>query len=503
MAKPSGLRTEIILNIAFLMAAALVFSGFLLLKLTERELLDQRLSGITAIMGSLSESLTSGTRGQPLSPREFLGRAGDMLKAASPTLPMDAWAVTGPNLGLFASSGPVFQVETADLARARNFSQPVLQVHYPPSFFSPAAPADYSAVVTVPVTFHGQFAGALQARFPLADLRQRMASAQKLIFAYSLGFGIILVLFGFYLLNRIVVRPVKRLTETTRKVAGGDLEQTLPVEGPREIAALADSFNTMTAALNESRLQTESTIGSLKKTNAKLQATRDELVRSERMASVGHLAAGMAHEVGNPLGALIGYLELLKGENPTGASGDILRRSLAEAERIDRLVRDLLDYAGPGTLEEGMLDPAEAVSAARELLAQQGAFEGLQVSDELPAALPEVLLVRHRLVQVLVNLLLNARDASSPGDTIRLCGGEKEGFVWLAVVDAGEGMAPEVLGHIFDPFYTRKAPGKGRGLGLSVCHRVVEEAGGRIEVESRPAEGSRFTVWLPKADQTS
>ncbi|MEJ2700330.1 MAG: HAMP domain-containing protein, partial [Desulfuromonadales bacterium] len=282
----------------------------------------------------------------------------------SPMLSMDGWAVADPKLELFTSSAPVFQLETADLARARNLSRPALQMHYPASLFAPADATDYSAVVTVPVTFHGQFAGALQARFPMADLRERMASAQKLVFAYSLVFGIILVVFGSYLLNRSVVRPLRFLTETTRKVAGGDLEQYLPVEGPREIAALADSFNTMTAALQESRLQTEATIGSLKAANSELQATRDELVRSERMASVGHLAAGRAHEVGNPLGALVGYLELLKAENLSGTSEDILRRSLAETERIDRLVRDLLDYAAPGKLEEELLNPVGAAASA-------------------------------------------------------------------------------------------------------------------------------------------
>jgi two-component system NtrC family sensor kinase len=499
--KPSGIRTEIILNIAFLMAAALVFSGFLLLKLTERELISQRLSNISATMETLSKSLSAATRGEAISSEEIFGRARILLEKVSPVLPLEGWGVAGPDLGLIASSGSVFQFEKTELSRVRNLSQPALQIHNPASWFSPSADTGYSVIVTVPVTLRGQFAGALQARFSLADVRHRMAGARKLIFAYSLVFGIILVLFGFYLLNRTVVRPLKQLTEKTCKVAGGDLEQNLPVEGTREIAALADSFNTMTAALRESRLQTEQHIESLKKANTELQSTRDELVRSEKMASVGHLAAGMAHEIGNPLGALVGYLELLKAATPSEVSTDILRRALAETGRIDRLVRDLLDYAAPGTLEEEILDPVEAVVAARDLLDQQGALEGLQIRNELPPALAEVFMVRHRLVQVFVNLLLNARDASSPGGSIRLAGGEKEAFVLLEVADKGTGIGPEVLGHIFDPFYTDKPPGKGRGLGLSICHRVVSEAGGRIEVQSRPGEGSRFTVWLPKAAQ--
>jgi signal transduction histidine kinase len=286
----------------------------------------------------------------------------------------------------------------------------------------------------------------------------------------------------------------------SQRITVGDLEQTVPVEGPREIADLAGSFNVMTAALRQSWREREAHILALQQTNEELRQTQNELIRSEKMASVGHLAAGMAHEIGNPLGAVVGYLEFLKGESSPALLKQIVERALAETGRIDCLVRELLDYAAPAGSETQEFDPIEALTEAKKILLHQGAFDGLQLDDCLPQALPATIMVRHRLVQVFINLLLNARDASSAGGSIRLSAGEEGRLVWLAVGDDGSGMDSNALSHIFDPFYTTKAPGKGRGLGLAVCQRVVGEAGGQIEVWSAPGTGSAFRVWLKKAE---
>jgi len=179
-------------------------------------------------------------------------------------------------------------------------------------------------------------------------------------------------------------------------------------------------------------------------------------------------------------------------------SRDLVDRAAIEAARIDRLVRDLLDYAAPAGNAPETLDPAGVFAEARDLLRYQGIFDHLCLSDKLPLSLPLVRIDRHRLIQVLVNFLLNARDASSPGGEISLAGGEQEDFVWLSVGDRGEGIPAEILAHLFDPFFTTKAPGKGCGLGLSVCHRIATDAGGRIEVRSVVGEGSEFILRLKK-----
>jgi C4-dicarboxylate-specific signal transduction histidine kinase len=271
---------------------------------------------------------------------------------------------------------------------------------------------------------------------------------------YVFLYGAVLFVFGLYLLNRNVVRPIGMLLATTRRVAAGDLDQQVSEAGPKEIASLASSFNTMVSALRESRQHSDEHIRSLQSANEELRQTRSELLRSEKMASIGHLAAGMAHEVGNPLAAVVGYLALLKMELPAGR-----QREIAEH-----------------------------------------AFANVKIIDALPQRLPRVSMIRHRLLQVFVNLLVNARDALSAEGEIRLTGGMTEDSVWVRFADNGAGIAPQDLPHIFDPFFTTKAPGKGCGLGLAVCYRVLEEAGGDIEVQSDVERGSVFTVRMKKED---
>ena len=255
----------------------------------------------------------------------------------------------------------------------------------------------------------------------------------------------------------------------------------------------------MVRALKESRRETSLQIDALETANRELQRTRDDLVRSAKLASVGHLVAGMAHEIGNPLGAALGYLELLKESTPL-QQRELAERTLTELSRIDGLVKDLLDYAAPGRDRPEPLDATEVAREALQLLTQQGALDGIRVKDDLPARLPPVTLTRHKLLQVFVNLLINARDAATSRGEIRFLGGEEGREVVVAVEDDGSGIDPALLPHIFDPFVTTKDPGKGRGLGLSVCHRIIEDAGGRMTVRSEPGRGSTFYLHLKKTE---
>jgi signal transduction histidine kinase len=266
------------------------------------------------------------------------------------------------------------------------------------------------------------------------------------------------------------------------------------------LACLADSFNAMVSSLKQKRRETEEHIEELQASNKALKETREELIRSEKMASIGHLAAGMAHEIGNPLGAVQGYLDFLRGGTGDGVEKDIINRSLTEIERVNRLVRDLLDYASPRRGREELFDPAACAREAMAILQNQGALAGPELVDALPAGLATVHMSRHKFIQVMINLLLNARDALCGGGTITVDGGEKESTIWVAVKDTGKGISRENLHQVFDPFFTTKQAGKGRGLGLSVCQRILQEAGGRIDMASDENAGTVFTVVLEKAE---
>lgn len=501
MKPTTGLRTEIIVNLLLLMGAALFFVSLLLLRFAEEELLAQRVNGMTGVLGGVAAALAA-VEGRGEDAEEPALRARRLLEQLARHEPNLAWTLVDPQLQPLASGGeaeappPVME----DLARAALMSEGVLRVHYQ-SVLLPWA--DHSAGMlrySLPLGSREHPQGVLQIRLSLTDLSGRLIAVRSLTLSCVVLYGLVLVLFGGYLLGSTVVRPVRRLAEQAGVVAQGDLSRTVPVEGPREIAELAGSFNAMTAGLRASREQTEATIASLHAANEELRRTQEALVRSGKLATVGHLAAGMAHELGNPLAAVLGYLELLRADLPAGAQREMAAHALKEVGRMDALVRELLDYAAPSRGLVERFDPLATLREALALLEHQGRLgERVVCTAGLPPELPAVLGVRAKLLQVFVNLLLNALDAGGPGQALTLTAGSSGSEVRLAVRDDGAGIAPQILGHIFDPFYTTKAPGRGRGLGLAVCQRVVTEMGGRIEVESTPGRGSCFTVRLQQA----
>ncbi len=501
MAKQVGLRTEIIFHITLLLGAALLFGGFLMLKLTERELLNQRLDNLKATMEVVALSL-----GETLVAEDSEHNQEMRVARLWPLLPdataLGVWRLKGKALEpLFLSSSKESLLSDGPRLQALRFmAEPQDRLVYTGVWLPwGTTPSSYFSS-TLPLRQRSKLVGVLQARFSLDEVAVRVRSSLKILLLYVVVYGTVLFLFGLYLLNRNVVRPIGMLLDTTRQVADGNLDHQVSEEGPLEIASLASSFNIMVSALRESRQNSENHICSLQRANEELKQTRSELLRSEKMASVGHLAAGMAHEVGNPLAAVVGYLALLKMELPAGRQQEIAEHAAEEVERIDRLVRDLLDYAKPGEEKTENFDPLTVLREALSLLGHQGLFANVKIIDSLPLQLPRVTMIRHRLLQVFVNLLVNARDALSGEGEIGLTAGEAEDAVWICFADNGNGITQQDLPHIFDPFFTTKAPGKGRGLGLAVCYRVLQEAGGDIEVQSEPGQGSAFTVRLKKEE---
>jgi two-component system, NtrC family, sensor kinase len=342
----------------------------------------------------------------------------------------------------------------------------------------------------------------------LTSEKNRLLRTRQMLIAYfSLDFILLLGL-GSYILSRIIVNPINRILTATQKITGGQYGQWLHVSGSAELAGLADSFNEMSAALLNKNLQVSEQVSALEKANSDLRQAREETLRSEKMASVGLLAAGMAHEVGTPLASIMGYAELLTGEEPDNAAvQDYARRISQDCARIDRIVRGLLDYSRPHCSEVEPVDIRQVVRESIELLSQQGAFKRIEVATFFEDMLSRALTDPHQLQQVLINLLLNGRDAMPDGGTLAVRAradgdglpGRPEGSVRIDVLDNGGGIPAEHLGRLFDPFFTTKPPGKGTGLGLAIAARIIEGCGGRIAVQSTVGTGSCFSVWLPVA----
>jgi C4-dicarboxylate-specific signal transduction histidine kinase len=267
------------------------------------------------------------------------------------------------------------------------------------------------------------------------------------------------------------------------------------IAGALSRAALA--FERLAASLATERERLAAKVRELTDANRALAETRETLLRTEKLATVGRLAAGLAHEVGNPLGAITGYAELARTRLPKTPDPDLadaLARIVTAAERIDRTVRHLLDFARPSTPLLAPTELAPVVDASIRLARVQARFKHVDVEVALEPGLPRVQANEHHLSQVLLNLLLNAGDAVSGSGRVRIAARVDGAQVALVVADSGPGIAPADLPRIFDPFFTTKEPGAGTGLGLAISHRIMEAFGGEITARNGESGGAVFEL---------
>lgn len=300
-----------------------------------------------------------------------------------------------------------------------------------------------------------------------------------------------------------IVEPVLALAANAEAVAAGRLDLHLPPAPDHELGAVIEAFEQMVRSVEAHQRADAEKLRELRTMNDDLRRARQELVFAEKMATVGRLASGVAHEVGNPLASIIGFTDLLQ-QDPSLAD-DLLPRMRQELDRIHRIIRDLLDYARRGSVEgAGDLVPvpvgavAEAVAA---LVRVQRRFPALEISVDLGTPAPTVLAEARRLQQVLLNLVVNAAEAMSGRGAVRILRGEAaEGYVAIVVEDEGPGITAQAAEQIWEPFFTTKDTGEGTGLGLSVSLGLVAEMGGTLRYEAAPGGGSRFVVTLKGAE---
>ena len=330
-------------------------------------------------------------------------------------------------------------------------------------------------------------------------------AARRSLFLFYLGLTAATVLLLTYvLLTYFIVRPIDRLRLAAERLAAGRLRTSVPVQGAAEVARLAATFNEMAALLREDRAALQDRLEELERTTAELTAAQEQLVRSARLAAVGRLSAGVAHEIGNPLAAIRGLLDLMQtGDLDPEEEEEFVGRIQREAERIHHTIRDLLDFSrnepGQAGRIENSADISEVVSDTIKLIDRQTRFRDIDLALTLEDGLPRVRGDHERLRQLLLNLLFNAADALGEKGRIEVRASSGGDVVQLVVEDNGPGIDREIIEQVFDPFVTTKAPGQGTGLGLAVCHTIVERLGGSIEAANRKQGGAIFHVRLPAA----
>lgn len=328
----------------------------------------------------------------------------------------------------------------------------------------------------------------------------------RIVALYTGVVALALLVFAYIAMTRLVVRPIDALSEAARRVAGGARDLEVPRAGARELGELGASLALMTGRLRADEESLRAKIAEIERYTADLKSAQERLVRSERLASVGRLAAGLAHEIGNPIAAILGFQELLLAGGLTpDEEREFVERMKRETERIHKILRDLLDFARPAARgvevagEEPSGSVAEAIEDVVSLVAPQRAFRAVELLRDVAPDVPPVPLSHGRLVQVLLNLLLNAADAvpRAAGRVVVRASRGAGGGARIEVEDNGPGIAEAVRETLFEPFITTKEVGEGTGLGLAVCRGLVEVAGGSIGVERGAEGGARFVVLLP------
>ncbi len=556
MRKPSWLfrklqlsvRTEVIINISVLMLAAILLIGFTISKINETRILHEKkesgermVQDFQVMIDYIALNRKEFSLNHPVVKKEVQ----DFIQVYNKERVFRDLIITDDNLNIVASLRTeeidrrhsndflAQSIESGQLKTQTEKSGGLLSTHYK------------TLILYSPLWFRGKIAGGIQMGIPIGDVMMHLMESQRMILIWVILDAVVLIVFGSFLLSRVLVTPLKELVQLTQKISEGDFSQMIEVHSRNEIGQLISSFNRMIERLKENQESLDNHLDSLEAANRQLKQAQEELIRTEKLASIGRFAAGVAHEVGNPLGAILGYTGiLLKNGIDREESKDYLRRIEKEIERINRIVRELLDFSRPSKFEIRDLEVNKVVENTLSLISYQKNFKNIQTQLNLQPNLPMIKGDESQLSQVLINIILNGADAMPDGGTLEIQSGEyvvgdsfpspsrvhrpyarrRKGdpvesdyfhlrktdpiaalltkfsrgdrLVRIRISDTGVGIKKEDLERIFDPFFTTKSPDKGTGLGLSISLRIVESMGGEIRVESDIGKGSTFELYF-------
>jgi hypothetical protein len=524
-------------SLGLIMFSGVVIMGATALRAAEKTILLQKLESLTQVTRSVQLGLSGWW--------SMEGPAEDLqvvLNQTAAGIGVTSFKVTDPRGRILAGTRDQDTGTTSDpyLIRALQTGATVV-----PSQVTGKLPESASGTWTfaAPVFKEGVLVGAFSVTFPLENLGIVLNLHRKLIYTFAFIDGLMIVLFGGWLIGRIAIDPMVRISKGAEALAAGEYEARVQVQGPREIVALAAAFNSMAERIQAAVRKQEEHLAELEHTNWELMSTQREMVRVEKLASVGQLAAGIAHEIGNPLSAILGYASILLREEEDPEAKQYLGYIEKETERIQRIISGLLEFSRPRDSQVEELRVNELVKNTIDLVTPQQIFRHVAVQASLDDQDPVISGDSHQLQQILINILINAAQAmegegklevrtestvlqagegtlprrratdfrrraadpqsedyvsmrSSFPDAAVLKEGERA--VAITIRDSGGGIPHEIADRIFDPFFTTKGPGEGTGLGLAIAHGIIEAHGGRLWLENPEGGGAMFKVLLPE-----
>jgi len=365
-----------------------------------------------------------------------------------------------------------------------------------------------------------QILGVLDTDLSLQKPDVQLAESSRRMIVYTACALLLIAPLSWFLVWRIVGVPVTALRRGTERLAAGDLGYQIGVQSKDEIGELADSFNDMSRQLQsehkENLAWTHTLEQRVEQKTRELKRAHEHALHTEKMASIGKMAAVLAHEINNPLSGILTYAKLLRKwidreeterQKTPGEPGvrryreicDSLDLIANESRRCGDLVRNLLTFSRTTPMNLQATDLNQVIERSLRLVQHQLDLASIQVQLQLDPNLPQVLCDAAQIEQVILALVMNAMDALPQGGNLWITTSfsREHSCVRILVRDDGSGIAPEILPHLFEPFLTTKETGRGVGLGLAISHSILERHNGSIEVESEIGRGTTFTVTLP------
>ncbi|MFZ3089725.1 MAG: ATP-binding protein [Nitrospirota bacterium] len=335
--------------------------------------------------------------------------------------------------------------------------------------------------------------------------------ASKAIIVFAAFTAIIFVVIAMKItMKGIVTDPIKEVISNIKEIAAGNFSKIIAVRSNDEIGELAKGFNQMAVSLTKSCDKLEQWTRELESRvqdrTKELQEAQTHLIQTEKLAATGKLAAGVAHEINNPIGIILNRIECLEMEaKESGLSPEVmndLKVISAHAKRVSKIVGGLLAFSRETARDSGLeqINVNNVLEKAVILFDRLALQKGVQIEKRFSPNLSPIMGDGQKLEQAMVNLIDNALDASTRGGRIIIESKKKfrnDYFIQIAVSDTGCGIPKENLGKIFDPFFTTKEVGKGTGLGLAVCYGIIKDHHGKIEVKSEAGRGAAFTITIP------
>ena len=506
-----GLRTKIAFNIAILFFVAMLLINVVTVMTAKRDIIRKEASKGHFILSTLETDLLKSLKfGTDSTPNSSRAQVFHLLTEAGVSNAL----VLGKNNDTIYFGNTPKSLKDELIKRCRKVMQSEKQET---NFFGTTWGVFWkqrrNLIISTPLLKNGHVLASASIVLPLEGIYKALRHSQKMLFIFLFINTAILTFIGIYRLSKVYFQPLARLARRAEDYREDDEMLFSVRKEDNELHKLSGSLNSMLRRISADREKLRSTVNSLERANLELKKAQEDIIRAEKLASVGRLSAGIAHEIGNPIGIVMGYLELLKQKDiPAAEKKEYIHRTEEEIERINTIIRQLLEISRPSSAGLRAVSVHDLIDDIAQVLNVQPLMSNIELECCLEAQNDKILADSNQLRQVFLNLIINAADAiSSEGKAangkLRIqssLAGEKEqqsedrqNYLKIMFIDNGPGIPEENIGNIFDPFYTTKDPGKGTGLGLSVSFMIVEGFGGKMTVNSKVGEGTTLTLLLP------